>query len=217
MQQLIGIYGASGHGKQVVSLLKLQYPLLDKSRIVFIDDASKTDMLMGHRVLKYDEFLNDSSKNKAVTIAIGDSRIRELLADKIKQDNIPFLSVHAPTTIILDPESIEIGEGSILSPHVCITNTIKIGKFFHANLYSHVSHDSIIGDYVTFAPRVSCSGNVHICDHVYVGVGAVIKQGTSGKPLIIGKGAVIGMGAVVTKDVPTGAVVVGNPAKALVK
>ncbi|MGM8898519.1 MULTISPECIES: acetyltransferase [unclassified Psychrobacter] len=217
MQQLIGIYGASGNGKQVVSLLKLQYPLLDKFRIVFIDDFSKLNTLMGHQVWRYEQFLSDPSKNKAVIIAISDSRVRELLADKIEQDSIPTLSIHAPTAIILDPESIEVGEGSILSPHTCLTNTLKIGKFFHGNLYCHVSHDSIIGDYVTFAPRVSCSGNVHIHDHVYVGVGAVIKQGTSDKPLVIGKGAVIGMGAVVTKDVPAGAIMVGNPARALVK
>ena len=88
-----------------------------------------------------------------------------------------------------------------------------IGTHFHANIYSYVAHDCVIGDYVTFAPRVSCNGNVHIEDDVYIGTGAVIEQGTPDKPLVIGKGATIGMGAVVTKDVPPGAVVVGNPAR----
>ena len=75
----------------------------------------------------------------------------------------------------------------------------------------------MIGDYVTFAPAVKCNGNVHIEDHVYVGAGAVIKQGSPDNPLIIGEGAVIGMGAVVTKSIPAGMTVVGNPAKHYLK
>jgi acetyltransferase-like isoleucine patch superfamily enzyme len=73
----------------------------------------------------------------------------------------------------------------------------------------------VIGDYVTFAPRVHCNGNVHIEDHAYIGTGAILRQGTPDKPLIIGRGAVVGMGAVVTKDVAPNTVVVGNPAKIL--
>ena len=46
-----------------------------------------------------------------------------------------------------------------------------------------------------------------------MGTGAVIKQGQPGRPIVIGRGAVIGMGAVVTKDVSSGSIVVGNPAR----
>ena len=45
-------------------------------------------------------------------------------------------------------------------------------------------------------------------DDVLIGANAVIIEGVR-----IGKGAVVGAGSVVTKDVPAGAVVVGNPAK----
>ena len=100
-----------------------------------------------------------------------------------------------------------------MSPFVTITSNIKIGKCFHANLYSYVEHDCVIGDFVTFAPGVKCNGNIHIHAHAYIGAGAMIKQGTPDQPLVIGAGAIVGMGAVVTKSVPPGVTVVGNPAQ----
>jgi acetyltransferase-like isoleucine patch superfamily enzyme len=103
----------------------------------------------------------------------------------------------------------------VLSPFVTLTSNIRIGRHFHANLYSYVEHDCVIGDFVTFAPGVQCNGNIVIEDHAYIGAGAVIKQGKPGQPLIIGRGAVVGMGAVVTKSVAAGATVVGNPARPL--
>ena len=50
-----------------------------------------------------------------------------------------------------------------------------------------------------------------------IGTGAVLRQGQPGQPLVIGRGAVVGMGAVVTKSVPPGATVVGNPARPLLR
>lgn len=49
---------------------------------------------------------------------------------------------------------------------------------------------------------------VVIEDDAWIGIGAIILKGVR-----IGRGARIGAGAVVTKDVPPGAVVIGNPAR----
>ena len=97
------------------------------------------------------------------------------------------------------------------------TSNIKIGKSFQANIYSYIAHDCIIGDYVTFAPAVRCNGNILIENHVYIGTGAIIKQGKPNRPLVIGEGAIIGAGAVVTQNVPAGMTVFGNPAIELTK
>jgi acetyltransferase-like isoleucine patch superfamily enzyme len=107
----------------------------------------------------------------------------------------------------------EIGQGEILCANTIITSNAKIGKHFHCNIYSYVAHDSIIGDYVTFAPHVCCNGRIIIDDFACIGTGAVFKPGVQGKPLRVGEGAVVGMGAVVTKDVPPNVTVVGNPAR----
>lgn len=74
----------------------------------------------------------------------------------------------------------------------------------------HVGHDAIICDGCEIAPHVSIGGYVILCEKVKVGQGAVFKPKVK-----VGMGAVIGAGAVVTKDVPAGWVVVGNPARRL--
>lgn len=211
----IGIYGASGFGKEVMPLVRQKFPTLTKDSFVFIDDSQAGNSLNDYAVLSYQDFLAKPTTHKAVTIAIANSQVREKLAARLTQDNIQHLDIQAANTVILD--EVEIGEGSLLCPFTCLTSNIKIGKFFHANIYSYVAHDCVIGDYVTFAPGVKCNGNIHIQDHAYIGTGAVIKQGTPDKPLVIGKGAIIGMGAVVTKSVPAGVTVVGNPARILEK
>ena len=215
MSQLIGIYGASGFGKEVMPLVRQQYPQLNQENFVYVDDGDKLDKLDDYKVLNYQQFLQQSATKKCITIAIANSQVREKLNAKLVQENIEIINVIANNALQYD--NITMGEGSIICGFVHLTSNIKIGKGFHANIYSYIAHDCVIGDFVTFAPRVSCNGNVHIEDHAYIGTGAVLRQGTPDKPLIIGKGAIVGMGAIVTKDVPAGVTVVGNPARPLIK
>lgn len=207
---LIGIYGASGFGREVLPLVRSQLKPSDVD-VVFVDDGNVPEHINGYPVLNYDQFLAAESKEKKVVFAIANSAVRETLASRCKNDNISVSPVVADNAVILD--GVSLGEGAILCHFTQLTSNIRIGAHFHANIYSYVAHDCVIGDFVTFAPSVRCNGNVVIKDHAYIGTGAVIKQGTQDKPLVIGKGAVVGMGAVVTKNVPAGATVIGNPAK----
>lgn len=181
--------------------------------LVFVDDHPTTDNCNGHRVLTYVDWLRAPASSRYINIAIANSGVRQKLVERCAADGVQFFEVRAANVVQLD--DVHLGEGAILCPFVTLTSNIRIGKHFHANIYSYVEHDCVIGDYVTFAPGVMCNGNVMVEDHAYIGAGAVIKQGQPGKPLVIGRGAVVGMGAVVTKSVPPGATVVGNPARAI--
>lgn len=214
---LFAVYGASGFGREVLPLVRQELRLrgIVDAQLVFVDDNPTVSEINGHRVLTYAEYLEAPAAAKYAAVAIGNSVIREQIVNRCTRDGVLPLAVRAMNSIVLD--AVDLGDGSILCPFVTLTSNIRIGRQFHANIYSYVAHDCIIGDYVTFAPSVKCNGNIVIEDHAYIGTGAVIKQGQPGRPLTIGRGAVVGMGAVVTKDVPSGVTVVGNPARIFAK
>jgi sugar O-acyltransferase (sialic acid O-acetyltransferase NeuD family) len=212
---IIGIYGASGFGREVAPVISSNAKE-SGAEIVFIDDnADAAASVNGRKIYSWPQFLALDATDKSVAIAIADAHIRSLLAERCREQMIRSFDVVATNVFVGD--DVAIGEGHILQPFVTLTSNISIGRYFHANIYSYVAHDCKIGDFVTFAPGVMCNGNVHIADRAYIGTGAVLKQGTPEKPLIVGAGATVGMGAVVTKDVPPGVTVVGNPARILEK
>ena len=104
----IGVYGASGFGKEVMPLVRQQFPTLAKDNFVFIDDGQAGNSLNGYAVLSYQDFLATPNTHKAVTIAIANSQVREKLVQRLNEDQIQHLDVHAGNTVILD--EVHIGE-----------------------------------------------------------------------------------------------------------
>ncbi|HEX4684479.1 MAG TPA: acetyltransferase [Gemmatimonadaceae bacterium] len=206
--ELIGIYGASGYGREVMPLVRSMRPAAD---VVFIDDSATASVMNGVAVKSFSEFLGMEAAERRVSVAVADAAARRILAARCDDAGVEFFPVRADNVVVL--HDVQLGAGSILNPFVTLTSNIRIGKHFHANLYAYVGHDCIIGDFVTFAPGVKCNGNIVIEDDAYIGTGAILKQGRPGDPLVVGRGAVVGMGAVVTKSVQSGATVIGNPAR----
>jgi maltose O-acetyltransferase len=94
----------------------------------------------------------------------------------------------------LDCARIEIGDNALLGPNV--------------QLYAatHPLDASLRRDGLEYAEPIA------IGDDVWIGGAAIVLPGVT-----IGDRAVVGAGSVVTRDVPADAVVVGNPARALVR
>lgn len=217
LTDLYAVYGASGFGREVMPLARAQLAndlQTEDYTLVFIDDdACAGKSVNGHAAMTYSSFIDAPAKNKYAVIAIASSSVREQLALRCAQDGVRPFSICASNSSRLDANS--IGEGAIFCSYSHVTSNASIGKHFHANIYSYVAHDCVVGDFVTLAPGAKINGNVILEDGAYIGTGAIIKQGQPGKPVVIGRRAVVGMGAVVTKSVPPDTVVIGNPARPL--
>jgi sugar O-acyltransferase (sialic acid O-acetyltransferase NeuD family) len=203
----LAIFGCGGFGREVFAAARhardtdaLAYNDYD---LVFVADDPHPPVF-DTEVITPDRLTEDDR----LVIAVGDPAARRAIAERLS--HVTAGRMISATTLI--GPGCEFGEGAIFSDYTMVTASAKIGRHFECNIYSYVAHDCVIGDFVTFAPKVCCNGNVTIGDGAYIGTGAMIRQG-----LTIGAHATVGMGAVVTKDVAAGVTVVGNPAREMVK
>lgn len=206
------IAGTGGFAKEVLCLID-DLGLLDKVEAFIepdfiFENYSKPFSIHGIPVKPYSYL---KQKKHLVTVAIGESKIREKVVKEQLPANTNYVTLIHPTAVISRWN--QIGEGAIICAGTIITCDVTIGKFAHLNLQTTIGHDCVIGDYFTTAPNVNISGNCSIDKHVYFGTASVIKQGLS-----VAKNTTIGMGAIVTKCIQDeGHTFVGNPAKILLK
>ena len=106
---------------------------------------------------------------------------------------------------------VSIGEGTYLNPCTCLLSAaaIEIGA------RCAIAWGVLIMDFDGHALVVDgearkTTAPIRIGDRVWIGARAIVLKGVQ-----IGEGAVVGAGAVVTRDVPAGALVGGNPARVI--
>tara|TARA_R100000501_G_C2522223_1_gene48934 strand:+ start:72 stop:506 length:435 start_codon:yes stop_codon:yes gene_type:complete len=119
-------------------------------------------------------------------------------------------------------ERVEIGERTKIHSHVWIGDDVKIGARCRIEAFAFIppgvtlEDDVFIGPHVCFTnDRKPPSDNwepIIVKKGAKIGANSSILAGVT-----IGESALIGMGSVVLKDVPTGELHAGNPAKFIKK
>ncbi|NQX29477.1 hypothetical protein HQQ81_19190 [Microbacteriaceae bacterium VKM Ac-2854] len=195
-------FGTSG--TCVAAALDLSYQARGISSLAaFVADSDPrefstdgTPILSLDRIAQWDDI--------ALFVPVHDPAGRRSVFDRIEKAGLPILGAEG-SAHLSDP-SARLGEGAIVSCTTRVGHGTTLGRGTIA-FGELVAHDVTVGEFTTLAAQSIVLGHVEIGQDVFVGAGAIIRNGTARRPIRIGDGAVVGVGAVVDRDLEPGEVV----------
>jgi acetyltransferase EpsM len=197
------IYGAGGHGKALLDLVRS----LGMYRVVgFLDDGAEADTkVMGLPVLGGGDVLPELHA-QGVRLAInavggiGNVAVRVKVFQRIADTGFSCPAVVHPTAFV--EASAELAPGVQVFPHAYVGSEARVGFGSIVNTGAIVSHDCVLGNFVNISPGAILAGEVEVGDGALVGMGVTVNLAAS-----IGAGARIGNSSTVKADLPAKGVV----------
>lgn len=200
------IYGAGGHSKVTIDLLKQlgNYHirgLLDDNTELHGSNCLDHEIIGGFELLKSNDY-----RDCKIAIGVAKPDIRRKIFEKVTSLGYEFVTLVHPSAYL--GYRANIGPASMVMAQAVVHTKAEIGTGAVINTGAIVEHECVVHDFVHIAPGVHLSGAVEVGKGAFIGIGATITEFIK-----IGENAVVGAGAVVVKDVPAGSLVVGNPAR----
>jgi sugar O-acyltransferase (sialic acid O-acetyltransferase NeuD family) len=203
----IGIYGAGGHGRSTLSLIK---EVGSYKMIGYFDDYRSKGISsdVEYEILgKYFDAFTYDFRPECMALGIGYSLSQRRELFELTLDNGMFVPVLMHPSAIVDAKA-QIGLGVQIHAGAILRAGSLIGKNTIINTGAILDHDNTVGEHSSISPCATLCGTVKIGDYSFIGAGAVILPDIS-----VGNRSVVGAGAVVTKDVPDMMMCVGNPGR----
>jgi acetyltransferase EpsM len=197
------VYGAGGHGKAVIDLLRAAggYEVIG----VIDDGRQPGDHVLEVPVLGGESLLPEllAAGCKLAVNAVGgigamSSRIQ--VFEKIDRAGFNTPTLVHPSAVI-EP-SARLTTAVQVFPHAYVGSSVTIGRGSIVNTSAIVSHDCVLADYVNLAPGAILAGAVSVGKGSLIGMGVTVNLNVN-----IGAEARIGNGATVKGNVPDGGIV----------
>ncbi len=205
------IWGSAGHGMVLADVIALAGGSVEA--VVDNDPLARccvagADLLIGEAQLSQWLAGRAGAAGRAGFVAIGGARgaDRRAIARRLQGLGLPLPRAVHPSAVVATSAS--IGDGAHVLAQAVVGAGAKVGDCVIVNTGATVDHECVLAAGVHIAPGAVLCGCIEVGEDALVGAGAVVLP-----RLRIGARAVVGAGAVVTRDVPDGAIVMGQPAR----
>ena len=209
MREKIFIFGAGGHAKVVIDIVRKQ-KIYEIEGLVDDNPALGPAEILNCPVLGGREVLSRlySAGIKTAIIAIGDNRVRKEIAEMLSNEKFQFATAIHPSASI--GEEVRIGRGTVVMANSVINPGSVIGENAIINTSSSVDHDCRIGNFTHICPGAIIAGGVVVGELTLVGMGSSLLPAVT-----IGSQTIVGAGSVVTADLSDNVTAIGVPARVM--
>ena len=206
----LAIYGAGGFGREVACMVGLINKVSPTWNLIgFFDDGMKPGTVVQYgKILGGLEHLNSWNTLISVCFAIGCPKDLRNVVNMITNSRVDFPNIIASNALFLDEKTVEMGRGNVICANSVISCNVKLGNFNLLNVYTHMGHESVVGDFNVIMPGSSISGGVVVGDANLFGAKSVVLQYKK-----VGNQVVLSPGSVLTRTALDGKIYLGNPAK----
>lgn len=201
MNKRLIIIGASGHGKVLADIAKLN----GYREIRFLDDDVNKKTCGVYPVVGTSKDTSLYAEYDFI-VAIGACSIRAKVQTELEKQGLHIVSLIHPHAVLA--EDVVIGAGTAVMAGAVINPAAVVGSGCIINTGATVDHDNIIEDFAHISVGSHLAGTVRIGTGTMVGAGAVVSNNTE-----ICGGCMIGAGTVVVRNIETAGTYVGVPAR----
>lgn len=198
------MFGSGGHAKVV---LDAAFEGRRRPSLI-VDDAPRSDVLRGVPVVCSAAPAWQELSDFGFVVAVGCNRDRARLFELLlAKGGVPESVIH-PSALI--SRCAIVGAGSVCLAGSIVNSNANVGDNVIINTAASVDHDARLGAHAHIAPGVRLAGQVSVGAGSLVGLGAILLPGVT-----VGEWSVVGAGSVVTRNLPSGVLAYGTPARVI--